>query len=194
MSKQQGKLFIVSGPSGVGKTTLVLNFLQRYQHLYTMHRVVTYTTKCPRATEVDGIDYDFISESEFKDNIERDFFLEWSGEYGALYGTPRSIIDDLALGLSKILVIDRAGAAQIVSKYPKVVLIWIEVSSIDVLSDRLIGRKTESYDQVQSRLSLACKEILQEKNESMYHYYIKNDDLKDAITRLFDVVSICHGM
>ncbi len=188
MDKHQGKLFIISGPSGVGKTTLVINFLQQYKHEYHIDRVITYTTKQPRSTEICGVDYHFISQSEFQDKIENGFFLEWSGEYGAFYGTPLHIIDELALGASKILVIDRIGAAQIVKKHSQAILIWIEVSSHEVLFDRLIGRKTESLEQVHLRLSLAQKEINQEKNEPMYHCYIENDRMESAIQKIFDVI------
>lgn len=188
MNKHQGKLFIVSGPSGVGKTTLVTKFLHQYQNSYNVSRVVTYTTKQPRLIEVNGVDYHFITQSEFEDKIKAGFFLEWSGEYGAFYGTPLYIIDDLALGASKILIIDRVGAAQIVKKYSQAVLVWIEVSSHVVLSSRLMGRKTESCDQVQARLLLAQKEIEQEKKQPMYHHYIDNDELESAVQRLFDVI------
>jgi len=188
VSKQPGKLFIVSGPSGVGKTTIVMKFLQQYQDMYKIDKVITYTTKNPRSTEVNGVDYYFISEVEFELKIKSEFFLEWSGEYGALYGTPSSVIAELASGASKILVIDRAGAVQIMNKYPAVILVWIEVSSISLLLDRLLTRKTESPEQVQTRFLLAQKEVMQEKNESIYHYRIENDDLAQAIKSFFDIV------
>ena len=188
MSIHHGGLFIVSGPSGVGKTTLVTEFLKLYQHVCNINRVVTYTTKQPRATEIDGIDYHFIAQSEFQEKIESGFFLEWSGEYGAFYGTPLHIIDELALGASKILVIDRVGTEQIIKKHPQTILVWIEVSCHQVLLNRLTVRKTESAEQVQVRFSLAQKEIDQEKNEPMYHCYIENDELELAVQRLFDIV------
>ena len=189
MIKQQGSLFIVSGPSGVGKTTLVTHFLQQYRHLYNIDRVVTYTTKQPRSTEVCGVDYHFITQSEFQDKIKSGFFLEWSGEYGAFYGTPLHIIDALACGASKILVIDRVGAAQIIKRHPETILCWVQVSSELELMNRLANRKTESSEQVQVRLLLAKKEIEQEKYQPMYHHYIENNELKSAVQKLFDVVA-----
>lgn len=191
MNKHQGKLFIVSGPSGVGKTTVVSCFLKRYQHLYNAHRVVTYTTKQPRNTEVDGIDYHFITEFDFQQKIESGFFLEWSGEYGALYGTPISVLQDLVSGISKILIIDRVGASQIISKYPGAILVWITVSSDDLLLKRLISRKTESLEQVQLRFSLAQKEIELERKNSMYDYYVQNDDLDAAVLNFYNIVVRC---
>ncbi len=98
MKQEQGVLFIVSGPSGVGKTTVVTEFLRQQGADYNVSRLVTYTTKSPRSTEVHGSDYHFITQAEFERKIADDFFLEWSGEYGALYGTPLCVIDDLALG------------------------------------------------------------------------------------------------
>lgn len=189
MKRDSGTLFIVSGPSGVGKTTVVTEFLYQYKKDYKVNRVVTYTTKAPRSTEVNGVDYHFITQVEFELKIKDGFFLEWSGEYGACYGTPAHVINDLDSGESYILVIDRLGAAQIIEKYPQVVLIWIQVSSMDMLLDRLNRRKTDSFDQIQTRLFLAKKEIEQESHSPMYHYYIVNDDLKDSIQRLFAIIA-----
>lgn len=189
MEKQHGKLFIVSGPSGVGKTTVVTQFLDQHRHLFDIDRVVTFTTKQPRSTEVHGVDYHFVAQHDFDAKAQEGFFLEKSGEYGASYGTPIHIMYELPRGSSKILVIDRVGAAQIMEKHPDVVLVWIEVSSLSVLADRLSKRSTESVEQVKHRLQLAEKEIQAEKNAPMYHHYIENDKLDNAITKLFDIVA-----
>lgn len=189
MKQEQGVLFIVSGPSGVGKTTVVTEYLRQYDKDYQVSRMVTYTTKSPRSTETHGADYHFITQSEFERKIADGFFLEWSGEYGACYGTPAHVIKDVEAGKSFILVIDRLGAAQIVEKYSSAVLIWIQVSSVDVLSDRLYMRKTDSFDQIQTRLFLAKKEIEQESHVPMYHYHIMNDALKLAIEGLSAIIS-----
>lgn len=188
MKTESGTLFIVSGPSGVGKTTLVTEFLKEHGNDYKVSRVVTYTTKIPRVTEVHGFDYHFISQSEFERKVRDDFFLEWSGEYGACYGTPAYIVDDLKRGNSFVLVIDRVGAAQIIAKYPDVVLIWITISSMDLLLQRLSSRKTDSLEQIQTRMLLAKKEIEQELHIPMYHYHIANNDLKVALEGLSGVI------
>jgi guanylate kinase len=190
VDKQQGKLFIVSGPSGVGKTTLVTKFLEQSQHLFSIDRVVTYTTKQPRSGDVHGVDYHFVEQSDFDTKVEQGFFLEQSGEYGASYGTPLHIMYEIAGGSSKILVIDRVGAAQIVKKHPHAILVWIEVSSLSVLSDRLLARRTESFEQIQTRLFLAKKEIEEEKNLPMYHHCIENDQLDVAVQGLFDLIAL----
>ncbi|MBP6869475.1 hypothetical protein KBC04_01135 [Candidatus Babeliales bacterium] len=189
MKQEQGRLFVVSGPSGVGKTTVVTEFLKQYGHLYQIGRVVTYTTKTPRSTEVDGIDYHFISQAEFERKVKDGFFLEWSGEYGACYGTPAHIIKDIEKGFSYILVIDRVGTAQIIEKYPATILIWIQVLSMDLLSERLKSRKTDSFEQIQTRLFLAKKEIEQELHFPMYHYHVSNNVLKDAVAAVFGVIT-----
>lgn len=189
MKRKQGALFIVSGPSGVGKTTVVTEFLQQHGKDYEVSRVVTYTTKTARSIEKNGVDYHFITQSEFESKVQDSFFLEWSGEYGACYGSPAHVIDDIVLGKSYILVIDRVGAAQILKKYPHAILVWIQISSMDALSNRLEMRKTETFEQIQSRLFLAKKEIEQESHSPMYHHYVVNDDLKDAVQRLFDVIT-----
>lgn len=189
MEQKRGTLFIVSGPSGVGKTTVVTEYLRQHGKDYQVSRMATYTTKTPRSTEINGVDYHFITQVEFERKIADGFFLEWSGEYGACYGTPAHVIEDVKAGKSLILVIDRLGAAQIVAKYPLAVLIWIQVSSVDVLSDRLRARKTDSFDQIQTRLFLAKKEIEQEAHAPMYHYHIANDALKLAVEALSAVIS-----
>lgn len=188
VKQEQGKLFIVSGPSGVGKTTVVTEFLRQYGCDYEISRVVTYTTKSPRVTEVDGVDYHFIHQAEFERKVKDGFFLEWSGEYGACYGTPAHILKDIAQGFSYVLIIDRVGAAQIIKKYAAAILIWVQVSSMNLLSERLKSRKTESFEQIQTRLFLAKKEIEQELQLSMYHYHVDNNDLKVAVQALSEVV------
>jgi len=189
VSKHQGTLFIISGPSGVGKTTVVTQFLQQYHNLYKVSRVVTYTTRLPRVGDVDGIDYHFITQHEFERKVADEFFLEWSGEYGACYGTPAHVLHELTSGESKLLVIDRIGAEQIIKKYKHAVLIWIEVSDVSVLFDRLMKRNTEVSEQVQLRLLLAAKEIEQERVAPMYHYKIENDELNASVKGFFEIIA-----
>lgn len=189
MKKQnQGALFVVSGPSGVGKTTVVTEFLRQYQDQYHIKRAITYTTKHPRSTEAHGIDYHFVAQAEFERKVADNFFLEWSGEYGACYGTPSSILNDIAQGVSYILVIDRVGAEQILKKYPDVILIWLYVSSVDILSERLNQRKTETLQVIQKRLALAEKEINQELFVPLYDYHVANDDLSSAVHVIADII------
>ena len=189
MKSKIGTLFIVSGPSGVGKTTVVTEFLKQHGSNYKISRAVTYTTKTPRVNEAHGVDYHFITQSEFERKVQDNFFLEWSGEYGACYGTPRDLLSAIKDGSSFVLVIDRVGAAQIITQHADAVLIWIEVLSVDILLQRLKSRKTDPQEQIQTRLLLAKKEIEQERHMPMYHYHIENNELKATVQRLFDVIA-----
>lgn len=189
MKQGQGRLFIISGPSGVGKTTIVKKFLQQCGECCNVDRAVTYTTKQPRGIEENGQDYHFISQDEFKKKIQEGFFLEWSDAYGAFYGTQKSILQDIDKGNSLILVIDRDGAKQILSLYSQAVLVWITVSSVKVICERLSNRDTESFQQIEKRMKQAYREIAEENQNPIYHYYINNDYLKDAVEQLFNVIS-----
>ncbi len=175
-----GKLFIVSASSGAGKTTIVNAVLQRIQLIYDVHRVLTYTTRAPRLGEINGIDYHFITVQEFESWITQGFFLEWSSAYGAYYGSPSSIVDELPNGRSYIAILDRAGAEQALKVYPQLVLIWI-YTDIMSLRDRLMQRKTETNEQIEYRIQLAKKEIEEEKLKKLYTFHIHNDDFNRAI-------------
>src|SRR5581483_10666268 len=108
-----GVLFIVSAPSGAGKTTLVNAALGSLKSSHAIERVITYTSRMPREGEIPGVDYHFISELEFQSRIKDGFFLEWSGAYGTYYGTPRGLLEDLEKGHHRILIPDRNGAQKI---------------------------------------------------------------------------------
>lgn len=181
MENRRGKLFVVSGASGVGKTTVVNKFLQHHADQYNIDKAIAYTTKKPRSGEVDGRDYYFISDEDFQKKINEGFFLEWSGEYGALYGTPSSILKELDSGKSWILVIDRRGAQQIAQVCKEALLILITVSSLGVIEERLKSRGTETVEQIEGRLLQSKKEIAAENIDSIYHCKINNDFLKDAV-------------
>lgn len=185
-----GKLFIVSAPSGAGKTTLVLKALEHLQGSCSLERVISYTSKQPRPGEQNGQDYYFVEEADFRSKIESGFFLEYSTSYGHYYGTPRYILDNLSQGKSYILVIDRAGAKQISQKTSEIVLIWIDIPDIETLEKRLVGRKTENEIQLKKRLLLAQEELLEEKVENFYDYHICNDIFESALQELISVISL----
>ncbi len=176
-----GKLFIVSAPSGAGKTTLVNAVLDKLSSKYPIERVITYTTKKPRAGEVNGRDYYFLSVLEFERKIKENFFLEWSTAYGTYYGSPRSIVTQLKKGTSYILIIDRRGAEQIIKQTNHAILIWIYTRNLDIVRTRLIKRGTENSAQIASRLIQAQKEIALEQQNRLYSYHILNDEFDDAV-------------
>lgn len=176
-----GKLFIVSAPSGAGKTTVVNNVLSIIPAHYNIERVITYTSKAPRLNEIQGHDYHFISKQEFERKITESFFLEWSDAYGNYYGTPSYIKDHLNDGRSFILIIDRVGAQKLIRHIPEAILIWLYTQDISVLENRLKLRKTENEEQILKRLSLAIQEIEEECKNSLYPHKILNDRLENAV-------------
>jgi guanylate kinase len=183
-----GKLFIISAPSGAGKSILVMTVIERMRWYYSLNRVITYTTKSARPSERDGRDYYFISEREFKHKIKHGFFMEWSTAYNYYYGSPCAVIDEVERGYSYILVIDRVGAEKVMHQYKKAVLIWLYTKGIEVLRDRLLRRNTEDKWQIYYRLDRARQEISQEVSFPLYHYHVLNDDFEVAIHRLEKII------
>lgn len=189
---QPGVLFIVSAPSGAGKTSLVNAVLASLKSAYAIDRVITYTSRPPRLGEIDGVDYHYISEAQFQRLIPEGFFLNWSTVYGAYYGTPRTVLDDLAKGLHCILIPDRDGAQKIIHNFKayiyKVITIWIEAPSLEVLEERLRNRAQNTPEQIARRLILAAQEM---KDEAIYPFYthkIVNEKFEIAFKKLENVI------
>jgi guanylate kinase len=186
-----GKLFVISAPSGAGKTTLVQHSLERLRESCVISRVVTYTTKEPREGEaVQGVDYHFISQAEFEKKIGEGFFIEWSSAYGHYYGSPSSLVEYMAKGHSFILIVDRAGAGRIKEAIPEAVLIWIYTSSIEVLKKRLIARGGDSPEQIEKRLALAVSEIEQETVRPSYNFHVLNEDFYESVEKLCEIFKL----
>lgn len=186
--KKNGKLFVVSAPSGAGKTTLIDMVLKKNTGSSRLSdrvsRVITYTSKQPRSGDVHGVDYYFVSISEFEKKIEENFFLEWSNVYGAYYGTPREILAQLAMGVSYIVIVDRLGAQNIKRIYEEAILIWIVPPSIEILEERLRSRGTETAQKIEFRLALAREELQAEEFEKLFKYVLINADKSDACAEL----------
>ena len=183
-----GKLFIVSAPSGAGKTTLVNAVIKWVCPKNPIKRVITYTSKIARRGEQNERDYHFLSSTEFEQKIKDGFFLEYSIAYGAYYGSPRSVLDEIKQGKSFILIIDRIGAKQVVKQTKCEVLIWIYPPSIEVLKQRLEYRATENSEQIQKRIVQAQKEIAQETSQKLYTYHVKNDVFEKAVQKLEAII------
>jgi guanylate kinase len=184
-----GSLFIISAPSGAGKTSLIHAMLDELKSTYAIERAVTYTTKAPRAGEVNGKDYHFVNQEFFEQKIKEGFFLEWSTDYSAYYGTPVDIKKILEGGTSLILIIDRRGTQQILAQIPSARAIWIYTADLEELKKRLQGRGTEDEGQIAHRFEQAKIEIDLEEKESLYHYHVLNDDFLKAAQRLKDIIT-----
>ena len=183
-----GKIFIISAPSGAGKSTLVAATLVNLEKEWPIERVVTYTSKNPRNNEVPGQDYHFIKVDEFERRIKQGFFLEWSNAYGTYYGSPRSIVNQVANGYSYIGIIDRVGASKIKAQFPQAVLVWIEAPSLQELSRRLVSRGTETDEQIAKRLARAKIEIDLEMADPIYDHLLVNDQFVKAQKELEDLI------
>jgi len=174
---------VFSAPSGGGKTTIVRYILKKFPELVFS---VSATTRKKRATEVEGKDYFFISEEEFKKKIENDEFVEWEKFYDYYYGTLKSFVNDnLAMGKNVVLELDVKGALNIRKQYPDAVLIFISPPSLEILKERLKKRNTETEEDFRKRIERAGWEIEYSK---YFDYVITNDDLEKAKQKAEEIV------
>lgn len=182
--KEQGMLIVVSGPSGCGKSTLNHMLLNSRKNITLS---VSDTTRKIRDGETDKVDYNFITKDEFIDNIHNNKYLEYAQVHDNYYGTPIENIDNLLKkGIDVILEIDIEGARKVNDKRSDAVFIFIMPPSMEVLKTRLIGRKTETKDQLVTRFKNAYKEI----NEvSKYNYVIVNDDLDESLIKMNSIIN-----
>lgn len=174
--KSKGSLFIVSAPSGAGKTTLCRKLVSSLPNLQFS---VSYTTRQPRKGEVNDRDYTFISTQDFRLMADKGEFIEWAEVHGALYGTSRKRLEELLdSGNDVILDIDTQGAMQIKERYKEGIYIFILPPSLETLKERLKNRMTDSKEEIGKRLGRAIAEI---KTFNKYDYVIINDILEDAL-------------
>jgi guanylate kinase len=179
----RGILFVVSAPSGTGKTTLVERLVRAVPGLQ-MSR--SYTSRATRPGESDGVDYNFISRSEFESRIALDQFLEWADVFGNLYGTGLAETEQrLATGCDLVLTIDVQGARQVRSKPIPTVGIFVLPPSFDVLEQRLRGRSLDSEQAMQRRLETAREEV---SAFVEYDYVVVNDDVDACVERMKAIV------
>jgi guanylate kinase len=178
-------ILVISGPSGVGKGTLVNHYLARHQDSFLS---ISLTTRKPRPGEINGKDYYFVSREEFQEHVESDRLLEWAEVFGDLYGTPRGPVDDaLSKGQDALLEIDVQGGLRVKSKAPEAVLVFVLPPSRKELRRRLLNRGTESQSQLEYRLQVAEVEF---KHLSYYDYYLINDRLDEAVADLEKIVFV----
>ena len=182
--KTRGQLIVLSGPSGVGKSTLIAELLGERKDIYFS---VSFTTRSPRVGEADGVNYNFVSREEFERMIAADELLEYAQYVGNYYGTSLKVIQDkLAAGIDVLLDIEVQGAAKVRSKCPEAVLIFIIPPSFEELSRRLHGRATDNEDVIAGRLQKAREEYQQIPN---YDYLVVNDKVSTAAAEIISILT-----
>ena len=178
----KGKLIIVSGPSGSGKSTVT----KIVKDKLNIPLSISATTRNPRDGEIDGKDYFFLSEEEFKNKIANDEFYEYAEVHGNYYGTLKKTGEDnLNRGLNVILEIDVQGALIAKEKKKDAILVFFRTKDMEVLEKRLRDRKTDSEEVIQTRLKNAETEL---KYENKYNYTIVNENLENSIQELIDII------
>lgn len=169
---QEGLLIVISGPSGVGKNTIIANLFTKLPNL---NYSISATTRSPRPNEIDGKNYFFLSEADFLQKIDAAEFLEWAKVYQYYYGTPKkTVFQILNSGNDVVLDVDVQGALQIKRSFPKAVLIFLAPPSVRELKNRLIGRHTEMEAQVAERLKYITKEF---QCAPEYDYFVVNQEI-----------------
>ena len=183
--QKQGRIIVVSGPSGVGKTTLVETILE---HSSSIVRSVSATTRLPRSGETDGVDYHFLPKSEFERLIEQNGLVEWT-KYGEnYYGTLKSTLESIIkAGKDIVLTIDVDGAIQLKKLGFSCLLIFILPPSVQILRQRLEERKTETESELNQRLERAKAEF---DLVAYYDYCVVNDQIPLAIQQLIKIIEV----
>lgn len=176
---RQGNLFVVSGPSGTGKGTLVSRIIERVPDAWLS---VSATTRAPRDGEIEGVHYFFLDDESFNELVEQGGFLEWANVHTAKYGTLKKVVEDhIRAGEQVILEIDVQGGFQIKEQIPETHLVFIEPPSIEELERRLRGRGTEDEASITKRMENALVELSQKME---YDIQLVNDNLDECTDAL----------
>jgi guanylate kinase len=183
-TSQRGKLIVLSGPGGVGKSTVA----KALKDSSALHVSVSATTRAPRFNEIEGVDYHFVSQDQFDQAIARDEFLEWAEFAGNRYGTPRKAVEEaLDSGLSVLLEIEISGARQVKEKMPDAVLVFLEPPTWEELVSRLEGRGTDSPERRAARLALAQEEMAA---ASFFDKVLINEEVEKVVASLIELASV----
>ena len=183
MTRNKAKLIIFTGPSGVGKGTMLADFFKRVDNKIVYS--ISNTTRSPRDGEINGMHYFFISKEEFEQMINQNQFLEYACYSGNYYGTNKKFVEEkISEGKSVLLEIELQGALQVMEKCPEAVTIFIKPPSFEELEKRLRGRHTESEEAIAKRLVAAKEEL---NNANKFHYVIENDIVDKAVDKLIEI-------
>lgn len=186
MPTKRGRLVVISGPSGAGKTSICDGILTRLSHARWS---VSMTTRQKRGHEVDGEAYSFVTREKFEQLEKAGGFLETTTYLGERYGTPRKPVEEaLAAGQVMVLEIDIQGGVSVAQQVPESILIFVLPPTMETLQARLAGRKTESEEIQKRRLEKADGEIAFARNSGLYKYFITNDILEDSIERVLGII------
>ncbi len=178
-----GRLILLTGPSGVGKGTLVRHLLAGHPELFVS---ISATTRLPRPNEAHGIHYYFLTKAAFSNQIQQGEFLEWAEYLGNFYGTPRQpVCEKLDQGIDVLLEIEVQGAMQVMTNFPQVCSVFILPPSLQVLEDRLTERQTEQPELIQKRLAKATEEITQAPH---FTHQVVNDQLERCLEALESIL------
>ncbi len=184
--KREGLILILSAPSGAGKTSLCRELFKTFPD---MRESISFTTRTPRVGEVDGVDYFFVTEQEFKSMIDDDAFAEWAVVHGNMYGTALKTLEEARKnGIDLVLDIDCQGALKLKEQFDGGVYVFILPPSMDELRRRLESRSSDSQEVIERRIDKAADEI---KESRWYDYIIINDNFETACSELSSIV-IAH--
>ncbi len=184
-NNRKGTLFVISGPSGTGKGTVIKALLEN--HNDDVFLSISATTRLPRDGETDGVHYYFKTQDEFQSMIENNGLLEWACFCGNYYGTPKKSVDDmLENGIDVILEIEIQGAMKLKEKDVCAKYIFILPPSFEELKQRLVGRQTENADVIEKRLETAKGEL---PYAQKYDYVVVNDDVEKAVCRIESIIN-----
>lgn len=185
MSKK-GVLVVLSGFSGAGKGTIMKEVVKRYPYFLS----ISATTRKPREGEIDGVDYFYHSREEFETMIENGELIEWAEYVGNYYGTPKKAVEkQLAEGKDVLLEIEMQGGMQVKEQFPEALLLFVTPPSFEELEHRLIGRGTETKEEIARRMQRATEEVAYMPS---YDYLIINDKLEQAIQDVHQIIQTEH--